>query len=85
MNRQCALTAEKANCMVGCIKRSACRLREVILPLCSALVRPHLQSCRQLWSPQHRKDLDVLEQVQRRATKMMRALEHFSCQERLRD
>jgi len=39
----------------------------------------------QLWSPQHRKDMDRLEQVQRRATEMIRGLEHLSYEERLRE
>jgi len=47
-------------------------------------VRPHLEYCIQVWSPQHRKDPDLFEQVQRRATAKIQGLEHLSYEESLR-
>jgi len=67
MTQKCALAAQKAKHPLGFIPCSmASREREVILPLYSPLVRPHRESCFQLWCPQNRKDTDLLEQGQRR-------------------
>jgi len=46
MSHQCTLAAQTVDCILGCIKINvASRSREGILPLCSALVRPHLEYC----------------------------------------
>ena len=86
MCQKCAIAAQKANRILGCIKRSmASRVREVILPLCSVLLRPHLEYCVQMWSLQYRRDVDLLECIQRRATKMIQGMEYLSYEDRLKE
>ncbi|GAB0180134.1 hypothetical protein GRJ2_000478700 [Grus japonensis] len=85
-SHRCALAAQKANLILACIKSSVTsRSREVILPLYSTLVRLHLQYCAQLWGHQHKRDMELLERVQRRAMKLIRGLEHLSYEDRLRE
>lgn len=73
MDLQADMQPRKPTKSLGCFKRSmTIRMSVVILPLYTALMRHHLQYYVQLWDPQHKKDMNMLEQAQRKATRIIR-------------
>ena len=81
----CANIVKKANQVLGIIRRTYDdKSKENIVQLYKSLVRPHLEYCVQAWRPYLQKDIDNIEKVQRRATKMINGLSQLSYEERLK-
>ena len=84
VSEQCGIAARKGNQILGLIRRNiAYRDKRLIIPLYISLVRPHLEYCIQAWRPHMRKDIDKLERVQRRATRLIYEISQLSYEERL--
>ena len=86
VSEQCIIEASKGKQVHGMIRRNIThKEKSLIVPLYKAIVRPHLEYCIQAWSPYRRKDIDMLEKIQRRATKLIPGLRDLSYEERLKE
>ena len=84
-SKQCIEAAKKGNRVLGMIRRNFRFLgNDIVLRLYKQLVRPHLEYAVQAWNPYFSKDKDILEKVQRRATRMISSLKGVPYDERLR-
>ena len=86
VSEQCGIAASKGNQILGLIRRNITyKGKKLIIPLYKAIVRPHLEYCIPAWRPYRKKDIDTLERIQRRATKMIPELRDLSYEERLKE
>ena len=84
MSTQCAVAVRKANSMLGIIRKGIeNKTASIILPLYKSMVQPHLGYSVQFWTPHLKKDIIELEKVQKRATKMIKGMEHHRYEGRL--
>ena len=86
VSEQCRIAASKGNQIIGMIRRNITyKEKSLIIPLYKAIVRPHLEYCIQAWNPHLRKDVDMLEKIQRIATKLIPGLRDLTYEERLKE
>ena len=85
-SKQCTEVEKKAQRLLGYIKRQfQFRNKEIVLTLYNSLIRPHLEYAVQFWSPTLRKDIERLERVQARATKLIPSIRHRGYERRLQE
>ena len=86
VSEQCRIAASKGNQVLGMIRRNIpYKENSLIVPLYKAIVIRHLEYCIQAFSPYHRKDIDMLDKIQRRATKLIPGLRAPRYEERLKE
>ena len=84
VSEQCGIAASKGNQTVGLIRRTSMyKEKQLIVPLYKAIVRPHLEYCIKAWRPYRKNDIDKIERIKRRATKMIPELRDLSYESRL--
>ena len=86
VSEQCRIAASKGNQVLGMIRRNITyKEKRLIIPLYKAIVSPHLEYCIHAWSPYLRKDIDMFDKIQRRATKLIPGLRDLTYEERLKE
>ncbi len=86
VSEQCRIAASKGNQVLGMIRRNITyNKKSLIVLLYKAIVRPHLEYCIQAWNPHLRKDIDMLDKMQRRAIKLIPGLRDLRYEERLKE
>ena len=86
VSEQCRIAASTGKQVLGMMRINITyKEKSLIVPLYKAIVRPHLEYSIQAWSPYRRKDIDMLEQIQRRATKLIPGLTDLRYEERLKE
>ena len=84
VSEQCQISASKGNQIIGLIRRTITyKKKQLVVPLYKAIVRPHLEYCIQAWMQYRKEDIDKLERIQRRASKMIPELRDLSYESRL--
>jgi Reverse transcriptase (RNA-dependent DNA polymerase)/Endonuclease-reverse transcriptase len=85
-SRHIQIITARANQMLGLVDRSfTFKSADLIKRVYCAFVRPHLEYCVQIWNPHLKKDINMIENVQRRATKMIPELRHKNYSDRLKE
>ena len=86
VSEQCAIATATGKQIIGLIRRNIVyNEKELIIPLYKTIVRSHLEYCIQAWRPYRKKDIDILERQQRRATEIIQKLRNISYEMRLKE